>query len=78
MYILYSEKLKKYYVGSCVNPERRLYEYNIGHSKFTRLGVPWSLAYSEEYTQVEGARRRELYIKRMKSKNISRIFDQKR
>lgn len=35
MYILYAEKLNKYYVGACTDLERRLYEHNIGHSKFT-------------------------------------------
>jgi predicted GIY-YIG superfamily endonuclease len=29
--------------------ERRLYEHNIGHSKFTSLGTPWKLLYTEEF-----------------------------
>ncbi len=32
-YILFSEKLNKYYVGACIDMERRLHEHNIGHSK---------------------------------------------
>ncbi|TAH01253.1 MAG: hypothetical protein EAZ16_12140 [Sphingobacteriales bacterium] len=32
LYILYSDKIDKYYVGACTNLERRLYEHNIGHS----------------------------------------------
>ncbi|MFM9910695.1 MAG: GIY-YIG nuclease family protein, partial [Chitinophagaceae bacterium] len=40
-YILFSAKLNKYYVGACINLERRFYEHNIGHSKFTRPGIPW-------------------------------------
>ncbi|MBX3242637.1 MAG: GIY-YIG nuclease family protein [Chitinophagaceae bacterium] len=39
-YILYSEKLNKYYAGACIDLERRLYEHNIGHSKFTPTGIP--------------------------------------
>ena len=39
MYILYSPKLDKHYVGACTDLERRLYEHNIGYSKFTALGA---------------------------------------
>ena len=48
-YILFSEKLNKYYIGACIDLERRLYEHNIGHSKFTSLGTPWKIVYTEEY-----------------------------
>jgi hypothetical protein len=34
-YILYSEKLNKYNIGVCIDMDRRIYEHNIGHSKFT-------------------------------------------
>jgi putative endonuclease len=47
-YILYSAKLNKYYVGACINMERRLYEHNLGHSKFTSTGVPWKIVYTKE------------------------------
>jgi putative endonuclease len=67
-YILYSEKLDKYYIGSCTSLERRLYEHNIGHSKFTSLGVPWKIVYSEEFETLPEARQRELKIKKMKSR----------
>ncbi len=46
-YILFSAKLNKYYVGACIDMERRFYEHNIGHSKFTSLGVPWEIVYKE-------------------------------
>ena len=39
-YILFSEKLNKYYVGACIDMDRRLYEHNIGHSKFTSTEIP--------------------------------------
>jgi putative endonuclease len=69
-YILYSEKLNKYYVGSCVNLERRFYEHNIGHSKFTSTGIPWKIVYSEEYPTLTEAKKREAQIKKMKSKKF--------
>ena len=68
LYILYSEKLDKYYVGACINFERRLYEHNIGHSAYTSRGVPWNLVYSEEYETLPEALRREKGIKAMKSR----------
>ena len=74
-YILYSEKLAKYYVGSCTGLERRLYEHNNGHSKFTSLGIPWLIVYTEDYETLLEAKRRELQIKKMKSrKYIEGIF----
>jgi putative endonuclease len=68
MYILFSEKLNKYYVGACIDIERRLYEHRIGHSKFTALGVPWVLKYTESFETLPEAKKRELYIKKMKSR----------
>ena len=72
-YILYSEKHNRYYVGACTNLERRLYEHNIGHSKYTSLGVPWKVVYTEDYPDLKAAKKRELFIKRKKS----RIFVEK-
>ena len=57
MYILHSDKLKKYYVGACTNLDRRLYEHNIGHSKFTSLGLPWELVYAEEFDDIKLAKK---------------------
>ena len=69
VYIIYSAKLNKYYVGACTNLERRLYEHNIGHSAFTSTGVPWELKYRKEYTSLPEAKKRELEIKRRKSRS---------
>ncbi|PZV82882.1 GIY-YIG catalytic domain-containing protein [Algoriphagus aquaeductus] len=49
VYILYSKKIDKYYVGACTDLDRRLYEHNLGHSKFTSTGVPWGLVFKDEY-----------------------------
>ena len=67
-YILYSEKLDKYYIGACINLERRLYEHNIGHSKFTSLGIPWKIVFTEEYQTLAEAKKREQDIKKKKSR----------
>ncbi len=67
-YILYSPKLNKYYVGSTTDIERRLEEHNRGKEKFTRIGTPWTLVYKEALSSLVEARKRELYIKKMKSR----------
>ena len=66
VYILYSQKLDKYYVGACTELQRRLREHTSGHSKFTSLGIPWKLKYKEVFDNLQIAKKRELEIKRMK------------
>jgi putative endonuclease len=68
VYILYSKKIDKYYVGACTDLDRRLYEHNLGHSKFTSTGIPWELVYKEEWEDLIFAKQRELKIKKMKSR----------
>ena len=67
-YILFSAKLNKYYIGACIDIDRRLYEHNLGHSKFTSTGIPWLLMYKEYYETLPDAKKREAFIKRMKSR----------
>jgi putative endonuclease len=43
VYILFSEKLKKYYVGQTGNIEKRLTTHNNGGKKHTSKGIPWKL-----------------------------------
>ena len=62
VYILYSEKIDKYYIGACINMERRLYEHNIGHSKFTSTGMPWELKYTEKFQTLQEAKATLLYL----------------
>jgi len=68
VYIIFSEKMNKYYVGACKDLQRRLYEHNIGHSKFTSTGIPWKLMYQEEFIDLPAAKKREMEIKKKKSR----------
>ena len=68
VYIIYSEKLNKYYVGVCTDLKRRIYEHNIGHSKFTSTGIPWIIVYKENFESLAIAKKREQEIKKMKSR----------
>ena len=67
-YILFSEKLNKYYIGSTTDLERRLIDHNRSKEKFTSLGVQWILVYNEAFELLKDARKRELYIKKQKSR----------
>jgi putative endonuclease len=72
VYILYSEKLHKHYVGYTDNISRRLSEHNRGKSKFTRIGIPWVLITSLDMnTRLEAAR----LEKRIKEIGIKRFLE---
>ena len=68
LYIIYSEKLDRYYTGSSSDPDKRLIRHNAGATKSTKSGRPWKLVYKEVYNSRSEAIKRENYIKRMKSK----------
>ncbi len=76
-YIIYSFKIDKFYVGACTDLERRLYEHNIGHSKFTSVGTPWVLKYTKVFNTLLEAKRYEMSIKKMKSRKfIERLISE--
>ena len=67
-YILKSKSTLGYYVGSCNNVKNRLVMHNNGYVQSTRAARPWKLYYVEEYPDLRDARKRELQIKRWKSR----------
>jgi putative endonuclease len=68
LYILYSERLDRYYVGYTNDLPRRLSEHNRSKGKYTDSGIPWILVYSESFASKKDAMDREKYIKSRKSK----------
>ncbi|NND34745.1 MAG: GIY-YIG nuclease family protein [Saprospiraceae bacterium] len=69
MYILFSETRDRYYIGSSDDVQRRLQDHNTGRSKSTKTGRPWILAYSETFATRSLAVKREMEVKRKKSRN---------
>lgn len=67
-YILYSKSSDKYYTGSTGNLQDRLLRHNQGRSKSTKTGLPWIVVYQESFNNRAEAVRREMEIKRMKSR----------
>jgi putative endonuclease len=43
VYILWSEVLQKFYVGSTNDLDDRLYRHNSGQSTYSAKGIPWNL-----------------------------------
>ena len=72
VYILWSDRLKKYYVGSTNNLNSRLDRHNKGQSKFTSKGVPWALIWNCSFTSRKEAFNLESKIK---SRGIKRFLD---
>ena len=72
VYILYSAKLDKYYVGTTDDVERRLFEHNSKKysDSFTSKGIPWELKLSYSCDLSTTAYKLEKFIKRMKSRKF--------
>ena len=55
-------------MGSTNDINRRFYEHNIGHSVYTRTGVPWKLKGKKVFDSLVEARAEERRIKKSKSR----------
>jgi len=70
VYILYSAKIDNYYIGSCLNLDKRLIEhknhtFDIG---FTHRAKDWDLYFVIENLSYKQARKIEKHIKKMKNR----------
>ena len=64
VYVLYSESLQKYYVGSTNDVKNRIDQHNAGRSNFTSRGLPWILVVSLECNSRVDPVRLEMKIKK--------------
>lgn len=69
VYILYSEKLGRYYIGTTTDVVRRLNEHNTAYYKdsYSSRGIPWNLFLSIPCDSSAHAYILEAFIKKMKS-----------
>ena len=69
VYILYSNRINRFYIGSCLNLEERLDQHKnrVFPSSFTKIAYDWELFLSFENLEYNHARAIELRIKKMKS-----------
>ena len=68
LYIIYSEKLDRYYVGHSADPGIRLTQHNCGESSFTSKASDWELVFQQSFDTRKEAHARELEIKKKKSR----------
>jgi putative endonuclease len=70
VYILKSISKLKYYIGSCVNIEKRFNQHNSGLVLSTKGMRPLSLEFYHQYPTIKEARRIEYRLKKLKSRII--------
>jgi len=66
VYIIQSQRSGRYYVGSTSDLQKRIQYHNVGKNRSTRLRGPWSVVYSEQYSDKQSALARERQIKSWK------------
>ena len=68
IYILYSNKIDKYYVGYSQDPEKRLTFHNSEYNKiWSKRGQPWESKVVIEFSDKKAALQAEKFVKRQKS-----------
>ena len=67
-YIIFGSSKNRFYVGSTNDLNSRLEKHNAGATPSTKFGRPWIMVYHEAFNSRSEAIKRELAIKKMKSK----------
>ena len=77
VYILYSAKLDKFYIGQTTDLNNRLQQHNDPNSSYsTKGGQPWVIFLTMHCKSISHAMKLERHIKNMKSKKF--ILDLKK
>ena len=77
VYIIYSGKIDRYYIGFTQDIEARIKKHNSNHDEYTGKKGNWELKYQEEFTTKEGAYASERQIKKWKSRKLIENLIQK-
>jgi len=77
-YILYSRNNDRYYIGHTEDLAARLIRHNEGRVPSTKNFRPWDCVYFEEFETKIEANRRELEIKKKKSRKYLESLIDKR
>ena len=70
VYILESVKRERFYIGSSMDPIRRLYYHNTTEKGFTSRYRPWKIVFTKEFHTKTEAMSTERMIKRWKSRKM--------
>ena len=68
VYILYSCSLDQYYIGHSQDVNDRIFRHTNSGSKATKKATDWKVVYTESFDSKAAAYKREMEIKRKKSK----------
>jgi len=68
VYVLKSIKDGRYYIGATANIVDRLRRHNAGETKSTKPYLPYKVIYTESFSNLSNARKRETEIKKHKSR----------
>ncbi|PYV10867.1 MAG: hypothetical protein DMG23_06200 [Acidobacteria bacterium] len=71
VYVLWSERSHRFYIGISENPRKRLDQHNRARKSWTSRHRPWTLVLTESYENYTGARKRGIELK---SQNSGRGF----
>ncbi len=71
VYILYSEKIDKYYIGSTSNLQNRVEFHNSAKNKiWSKRGQPWEIVFEHVFESKKDALKAEKFIKKQKSRKF--------
>ena len=68
VYILYSTAIDQYYIGHSEHLDDRLFRHTNSGSKATKKAHDWKIVYTKTFDSKSEAYRREMEIKRKKSR----------
>ncbi|NQU40223.1 MAG: GIY-YIG nuclease family protein [Lentisphaerae bacterium] len=74
IYILQSESGDHQYIGSCLDPDRRLAEHMSGHVKATAGKGPWRRVGLLQFPTATLARKAEHWLKRLRRREYTEMI----
>jgi len=77
VYLLFSEKINKFYIGKTTDINRRFIEHTLGEEKYTRAGRPWRLLSIIKCATESGMTKLENKLKKSKNKTYTKWFFEK-
>ena len=63
IYVIKSLTHNTRYVGVAKDVNKRLSEHNDGRCRYTKGRTPWKIVYTEKYSNLGEARKREIFLK---------------
>ena len=70
VYILYSKKYNRFYLGQTNSLRLRIDKHNAAQVKSTKAYIPWQLKYCEIFESRSQAMQREKFLKKQRNKDF--------